>query len=80
MAHTVWEARQLRILAKELGACVQVGMQGCAHDGFRQGVEYLQAGGIGRYQKFMYGRTNQPGRRDRSLPIAPMNNLPCPMR
>ena len=60
MAHTVWEARQLRILAKELGACVQVGMQGCAHDGFRQGVEYLQAGGIGRDVSEIHVWTNQP--------------------
>ena len=59
MAHTVWEARQLRILAKELGACVQVGMQGCAHDGFRQGVEYLQAGGIGQVSE-VHVWTNQP--------------------
>ena len=59
MAHTVWEARQLRILAKEMGACVQVGMQGCAHDGFRQGVEYLQAGGIGQVSE-IHVWTNQP--------------------
>lgn len=47
MAHTVWEARQLRLLARDKKACVQVGMQGCAHNGFRQGVEYLQSGEIG---------------------------------
>ena len=59
MAHTVWEARQLRILAKELNACVQVGMQGCAHDGFRLAVEYLQAGGIGDVSE-IHVWTNQP--------------------
>ena len=47
LTHDVWEARHLRLLAKEMGVCTQMGNQGTAADGFRRSVELIQAGHIG---------------------------------
>ena len=48
MAHTVWEARQLQIAARKKQICTQLGLQGSTSDLFRQGVEFLQAEGLGK--------------------------------
>ena len=47
LTHTVWEARQLAVMARKKNICTQMGNQGTASDGIREGAEFLQAGGIG---------------------------------
>jgi predicted dehydrogenase len=47
LTHTVKEARLMREVAKECGVCTQMGNQGSASDGLRDGVELVQAGIIG---------------------------------
>ncbi len=51
LSHTVWEARQLTELAKKKKLCTQMGIQGTAQDGFREGVEYLRSGRLGDVQE-----------------------------
>jgi predicted dehydrogenase len=48
LTHDVFEARQMREAAKKFGVCTQMGNQGTAATGFRQGVEIVQAGLIGK--------------------------------
>ena len=47
LTQTVWEARELRRLAKENKLATQMGNQGSAGDGLRRAVEVIQAGIIG---------------------------------
>jgi predicted dehydrogenase len=47
LTQTVWEARELRRLAKEKKLCTQMGNQGSAEGGLRRAVEVIQAGVIG---------------------------------
>jgi len=47
MTHDVWEARQLREAAKAAKIASQMGNQGTASSKLREGVELVQAGGIG---------------------------------
>src|SRR5207237_6845812 len=47
LTHTVYEARRMREIAKEMGVCTQMGNQGSATDGVRRAVEIVQAGVIG---------------------------------
>jgi len=51
LSHTVWETRQLTELAKKKKLCTQLGIQGTAQDGFREGVEYLRSGRLGDVQE-----------------------------
>lgn len=48
LTHSVYEARRLREIAKEMGVCTQMGNQGTAENGLREAVEIIQAGGIGK--------------------------------
>ena len=59
LTHTVWEARQLALIARQKGVCTQMGNQGTASDGIREGAEYIQAGGIGRVKE-IHAWTNRP--------------------
>ena len=59
LTHTVWEARQLALIARQKGICTQMGNQGTASDGIREGAEYIQAGGIGRVKE-IHAWTNRP--------------------
>ena len=59
LTHTVWEARQLAVMARKKKICTQMGNQGTASDGIREGAEYLQAGGIGSVQE-IHAWTNRP--------------------
>lgn len=59
LTHSVWEARQLRLLAKENGVCTQMGNQGTAADGLRRGVEILRSGAIGPVRE-VHVWTNRP--------------------
>jgi len=47
LAHTVWEARQLRLAARKHGVVTQMGNQGHAGEGTRLVREWVQAGVIG---------------------------------
>jgi predicted dehydrogenase len=47
MTHSVYEARLMRELAREMGVCTQMGNQGSAENGLREAVEIIQAGAIG---------------------------------
>ena len=59
LSHTVWEARQMRLLAKEKGVCTQMGNQGTADNGLRAGAEFVQKGGLGKV-KDVHVWTNRP--------------------
>jgi len=47
LTHTVFEARKMRLVAKEMGVATQMGNQGSAASGLRRAVELIQAGIIG---------------------------------
>jgi predicted dehydrogenase len=47
LTHTVREARELRLAARKYKVCTQMGNQGSASNGLREGVEVIQAGTIG---------------------------------
>ncbi|HXG47864.1 MAG TPA: Gfo/Idh/MocA family oxidoreductase [Methylomirabilota bacterium] len=47
LTQTVWEAREMRRLAKENKLATQMGNQGSGNDGLRRAVEVIQAGVIG---------------------------------
>jgi predicted dehydrogenase len=47
LTHDVWEARQLRLAAKEHNVATQMGNQGTAHHRLREGVEVIQSGMLG---------------------------------
>ncbi len=47
MTHDVWEARQLRLAAKEYKVATQMGNQGTASSKLREGVELIRAGVLG---------------------------------
>ena len=59
LTHTIFEARQLRELAKKHNVCSQMGNQGTASDGLRRAVEFLRSGGIGDIQE-IHVWTNRP--------------------
>src|SRR5437870_12602558 len=47
LTHTVFEARQMREVAKKMGVATQMGNQGSAESGLRRAVELVQSGLIG---------------------------------
>lgn len=59
MTHTVWEARQLAKYARENKICTQMGNQGTASNGLREGAEYVRAGGLGKVKE-IHAWTNRP--------------------
>ena len=59
LTHTVWEARQLALVARKKNVCTQMGNQGTASDGIREGAEFVQSGGIG-VVKEIHAWTNRP--------------------
>ena len=59
LTHTVWEARQMRLEAKKNNVCTQMGNQGTASTGMREGVEALWAGAIGEIKE-CHVWTNRP--------------------
>ena len=48
LTHTVWEARQMAILAKKAGVITRMGNQIHSHKYYRTGVRLIQAGTIGK--------------------------------
>jgi predicted dehydrogenase len=59
LTHTVFEARQMRETAREMGVCTQMGNQGTASDGLRRAVEMIQSGVIGGVRE-VHVWTNRP--------------------
>ena len=59
MTHTIWEARQMSMLAAQKGICTQMGNQGTAENGLREGAEYIRAGGLGEVKE-IHAWTNRP--------------------
>lgn len=51
LTHDVWEARQIRLAAKEAGVTTQMGIQIHAGNNYRQVVEIIQAGMIGQVRE-----------------------------
>src|SRR5262249_15101274 len=59
LTHTVFEARQMREIAKKMGVATQMGNQGTAADGLRKAAEFVQNGGIGTVKE-AHVWTNRP--------------------
>jgi len=59
LTHTVFEARQMREMARKYKVATQMGNQGTAEDGLRKAVEIIQAGGIGQVHE-VHVWTNRP--------------------
>src|SRR5262245_36013915 len=59
LTHTVWEARQMRELAKQNRVCTQMGNQGTAESGLRRAAELVQAGVLGQVKE-VHVWTNRP--------------------
>jgi predicted dehydrogenase len=59
LTHTVYEARQMREVAKKYKVCTQMGNQGTASDGLRRAVEIIRAGAIGGVTE-VHVWTNRP--------------------
>jgi hypothetical protein len=59
LTQTVWEAREMRRLAKEKKLATQMGNQGSGADGLRRAVEVIQAGVIGA-PKELHVWSNRP--------------------
>jgi predicted dehydrogenase len=59
LTHTVYEARRMREIAKEMGVCTQMGNQGTAANGLRRAAEFIQDGGIGKVTQ-VHVWTNRP--------------------
>ncbi len=59
LAHTVFEARQMRLLAKKFGVVTQMGNQGHSGQGYRTVVELVQSGVIGKVKE-AHAWSNRP--------------------
>lgn len=59
LTHTVYEARQMRDIAKQYGVATQMGNQGSASSGLRRAVELIQSGIIGNVTE-AHVWTNRP--------------------
>src|SRR5262249_2433743 len=59
MTHDVWEARRMRLFAKDNGVCTQLGNQGTAENGLRRAVEIVRAGVLGNVSE-VHVWTNRP--------------------
>jgi predicted dehydrogenase len=59
LTHTVYEARHMREVARQMGVATQMGNQGSAGNGLRRGVEVVQAGILGPVRE-AHVWTNRP--------------------
>jgi predicted dehydrogenase len=59
LTHTVYEARKMREIAKEMKVATQMGNQGTAEDGLRRAVEIIRAGVLGQVKE-VHVWTNRP--------------------
>jgi predicted dehydrogenase len=75
LTHSVWEARQMRDVARQQRVATQMGNQGTSNGRLREGVEAIRAGAIGPVTE-VHCWTNrpiwpQPGRRPKETPAVP---------
>ena len=59
LTHSIYEARVMREVAKQMGVATQMGNQGTASDGLRKGVEVIRSGAIGPVRE-VHVWTNRP--------------------
>jgi hypothetical protein len=59
LTHSVYEARRMREVAREMKVATQMGNQGTAEDGLRRAVEIIQSGIIGKPQE-LHVWSNRP--------------------
>ncbi len=59
LTHDVWEAREMKRVAREMKVATQMGNQGTALDGLRRGVEIVRDGAIGPVRE-VHAWTNRP--------------------
>ena len=52
LTHEVYEARKLTLAAQEYGVATQMGIQIHSHDFYRNGVQWLQEGAIGKVKEW----------------------------
>ena len=82
LVQTVYEARQMRQIAKEKNLATQMGNQGSAETGLRRAVEVIQSGVIGTPQQ-LHVWTNRPvwpqglNRPEGSDPVPPNLDWDC---
>jgi predicted dehydrogenase len=60
LSHTIWEARQMRLLAEKKGVITQLGNQIHSAKEYRTGVKLIQSGVIGKI-KAVHSLQNKPG-------------------
>jgi predicted dehydrogenase len=51
LTHTVWEARQMRLVAEEMGVITQMGNQIHSHVAYRLGTRLIREGAIGKVKQ-----------------------------
>lgn len=79
LTHSVWEARMLKEAASQYRVATQMGNQGTATNGFRQGVEIIRSGVLGSIRE-VHVWTNRPiwpqgiGRPNRTDEVPPHLN------
>jgi predicted dehydrogenase len=59
LTHSVWEARQLKLLASKHKVATSMGNQGTSHDGLRTAAEIIRSGAIGEVRE-CHVWTNRP--------------------
>ncbi len=59
LTHSVWEARELQRLAREMNVPTQMGNQGTANDGLRRAAAVLKSGFLGTIKE-VHVSTNRP--------------------
>ena len=69
MTHSIYEARLMGDVAKEMGVATQMGNQGTANDGLRESAALIKAGALGTIQE-VHIWTNRP--------VWPQGNDPAP--
>jgi predicted dehydrogenase len=80
LTHTVFEARRMREVAKEMGVATQMGNQGSAASGLRRAVELIQSGIIGPVKE-AHVWTNRPAQYWKQAPdlvARPKSTGPAP--
>jgi predicted dehydrogenase len=70
LAHTVWEARQMRLQAKISGVITQMGNQIHSHESYRTGVKLIRDGVIGKI-KAVHSWQPNPGNKYSGLTKRP---------
>ena len=59
LTHSVWEARQMALVARKYNVATQMGNQGTSTNGLRTGVEVIRSGALGEVRE-VHVWTNRP--------------------